>query len=60
MNTELYDPKIQLYTGIGMVLLGLFLPYLDSSYDPFMRGIIFGIGIGVISSNLYRVFKLDK
>ena len=60
MNKKYYDPKIAVALGICMTLFAVLMPYFWPGSDTFIRGVIFGMGLGTISSNLYRVFKLDE
>ncbi len=60
MDSKYYDPKIAVILGVVMIVFAFLMPFFWSSSDKFIRGVIFGIGLGTVLSNLYRVFKLDK
>ncbi len=60
MNKKFYEPKYIILSGVFLLIFGIFMPYFMTHGIGFIRGIIIGMGFGVIFSNLFRLFKIEK
>jgi len=57
MNKIYYKPKYIILSGLFLLVFGIVSPYILPHIDDFMRGILIGIGMGVIFSNAFRLLK---
>lgn len=57
MNKLNYKVKYIILSGFILLIAGISYPYIMPHANDFMRGILIGMGFGVIFSNAFRLLK---